>query len=71
MKDAATSSIRACLPVIATVARFLCRELMLQNEYLRTEREGFSRQSFRNSGGTAILMSEFYRNHSALGKAGF
>ncbi len=27
----------AGLPVIATVARLLCRELTLQNEYLRVE----------------------------------
>jgi hypothetical protein len=37
MKDAATSSSWASLPVIATVARLLCRELTLQNEYLRIE----------------------------------
>ncbi len=28
----------AGLPVIATVARLLCRELVVQNEYLRTEK---------------------------------
>ena len=28
---------RAGLPVIATVARLLCRDLTLQNEYLRLE----------------------------------
>lgn len=36
MKDSASSS-WSSLPVIATVARLLCRELTLQNEYLRTE----------------------------------
>ena len=36
MKNAATSS-WSSLPVIATVARLLCRELTLQNEYLRAE----------------------------------
>ena len=37
MKNAAICSNWASLPVIATVARLLCRELTLQNEYLRAE----------------------------------
>jgi putative transposase len=39
MENAATSSSWASLPVIATVARLLCRELTLQNEYLRAENQ--------------------------------
>jgi putative transposase len=37
MKDGAIGSSWASLPVIATVARLLCRELTLQDEYLRAE----------------------------------
>ena len=37
MKNAATSASWASLPVIAAVARLLCRELTLQDEYLRAE----------------------------------
>ena len=33
------------LPVIATVARLLCRELTLQNEYRRLENRVLSRNS--------------------------
>ncbi len=36
-KDTESAFNWAGLPVIATVARLLCRELVLQNEYLRTE----------------------------------
>ena len=36
-KDAGRGWDWAGLPVIATVARLLCRELMLQNDYLRLE----------------------------------
>ena len=36
-KDAGRGWDWAGLPVIATVARLLCRELTLQNEYLRLE----------------------------------
>jgi hypothetical protein len=36
-KDGGRALDRAGLPVIATAARLLCRELTLQNEYLRLE----------------------------------
>jgi putative transposase len=39
MKNAPSCSSWASLRVIATVARLLCRELTLQNEYLRAENE--------------------------------
>lgn len=39
MKNAERTSSWARLPVIATVARLLCRELTLQNEYLRAENQ--------------------------------
>lgn len=37
MKKTQTTSRWSSLPVIATVARLLCQELTLQNEYLRAE----------------------------------
>ena len=39
----------AGLPPIATVARLLCRELTLQNEYLRVEKFGASSEDALSS----------------------
>jgi len=64
----------AGLPVIATVARLLCRELTLQNEYLRLEnrilkekvsgRIRFTDEERRSLAEAALAMGVVFQNSS-------
>ena len=48
------------LPVVATVARLLCRELTLQNEYLRVENEVL-REQLKGKGGRLRFTDDLER----------